>query len=301
MAPRLSLVLEPVKLTISGVPDDWEVNFEKPYHPKVPEMGNTRSTLRKTVYIEADDFRINPPADFIRLSPGKSVILMGAPYPVTCTDHKVDANGTVTEIICVLEDGSGPNGDKKIKAPAIHWVSCSDAIKVDEVRFFEPLFNSDEPGKLDDFEADIRTDSLKVVSTAVIEPAFFPLAKKLIDEAKVDAAKRTAEAAKFSQGNVDTEDKASIKMGSHDEAAAAMAISVPHSDTHTPVATAAQLVGMECIRFQGMRQAYFTVDKEALVGCLGGNGEGEASFTAGDKLILNKIVSLKEEKGKKAT
>ena len=40
--------------------------------------------------------------------------------------------------------------------------------------------------------------------------------------------------------------------------------------------------GPETVRFQGMRQAYFCLDKDS----------------EGDKVILNRIVSLKEDAGK---
>ena len=40
--------------------------------------------------------------------------------------------------------------------------------------------------------------------------------------------------------------------------------------------------GPETVRFQGMRMGYFCVDKES----------------EGDKLVLNRIVSLKEDTGK---
>ncbi len=298
---RLSLVLEPVKLTIENVADDWSFDIEKPVHPKVPEMGTIKAVVRKHSYIERDDFRITPPADFNRLSPGKSIILMGAPHPVTCTDHKVDAAGRVTEIICQLEDGSGPNKDKKFKgkdASAVHWVNVEDAIAVDEVRFFEPLFKSDDPSKVDDFEADINPDSLKVIKGALIEPAFFQVAKDLIVQAKNEADARTRVAASFSEAKVDSRAAAEVEQG---KAAEAMATTIPETHDDTPVATASQLVGMECIRFQGMRQAYFAVDKEAVLGCLGEPATQPAGLRSGDRIILNKIVSLKEEKGKKAS
>lgn len=294
---RLSLVLDPVRVTIANVADDWQHAIERPFHPKVEAMGKHTAILRKHALIDRDDFRVDPPADFFRLAPGRSVILMGAPFPVTCTEYRTDDSGRVTEIICALEDGSGPNGDRKFKskdAPAIHWVDRDTAVTVDEVRFFEPLFRSDDPSKLDDFEADINPDSLKVHKGAVIEPSFFKLAQNLMRDARTEAEKRTKEAANFSQGHVE-----SSATTSEPAAMTSTGVTpVPHGDDDTPVATASQLIGMECIRFQAMRLAYFAVDREAQLGCLEG---GDAVRRDGDKIILNKIVSLKEEKSKKAT
>lgn len=297
---RLFVVLRPVKLTLSNVPDDWRHEVEKPFHPKVPAMGKAKAVMTKHLFIDQDDFRITPTAEFARLSPGKPVMLMGAPFPITCTDHKVDAEGNVTEIICALEDGSGPSGDKKFKAKetvAIHWVADTPEgkIEVEEVRFFENLFNSENPAKLDKFEDDINPDSLKVYKGALIEPAFFGLAKTLIKESTEEAEKRTKAASAFSQAPIEAKSSTSVSQGEK-----GTATSVPHTevDPDTPVATAAQLVGMECIRFQGMRLAYFAVDKESVIGCLDEKDGVEPGWRKGDKLILNRIVSLKEEKGK---
>jgi glutaminyl-tRNA synthetase len=302
MVPRLFVVLSPVKLIIENVEEDWTYAVEKPLHPKIPEMGKSKLTMTKTLIIDRDDFRITPPAEFSRLSPGKSVMLMGGPHPVTCTGYETDASGDVTEIRCALENGTGPNGDRKFKAKdtvAIHWLSNAPEgkIELDEVRFFEPLFKSENPAKLENYEDDINPDSLKVYKGAYIEPTFFGLAKNLIKQAKEEADKRTKAAASFSAaGNVDAKAQSSVEMGTN-----STATDVPHgSDPDTPVATAAQLVGMECIRFQGMRLAYFAVDKESVLGCLNEGDGVEAGQRSGDKLILNKIVSLKEEKGKAA-
>jgi glutaminyl-tRNA synthetase len=297
--PRLFVVLEPVKLVIENVAEDWSHTVEKPLHPKIPEMGKAQLTMRKHMFIDKDDFRITPPAEFSRLSPGKSVMLMGGPCPVTCTGYETDDAGNVTSIRCALENGTGPNGDKKFKSKdtvAIHWLpdTPEGKVELDEVRFFEPLFKSDNPAKLENYTDDINPDSLKVYTRALIEPAFFSLSRSLIKQAKDEAEKRTKAAATFSSSNVDAKADVKVEMGTNNTAT-----EVPH-DSDTPVATAAQLVGMECIRFQGMRLAYFAVDKEAVLSCLNEDDKTVAGRRPGDKLILNKIVSLKEEKGKVA-
>lgn len=267
-APRLMMCLNPIKLVIENVADDYAVTVDKPLHPKVPAMGTASVTFRKEIYIDADDFRIQDSPDYFRLAPGKSVGLFQAPYPVTCTSYSTDAQGRVTEIRCKLEnDGTA----KKAKA-YIQWVSVADAIKIDQVRYFHRLFKSDNPP--DDFESDINKDSLQVFHGAVIERAFYQLAKQNIDQARKEAEERTAKAGKI-EG---TPAQAVVQSGGHDD--------------DVPVATAEQLVGKECVRFQGMRLAYFTVDRESKLACLDGGDAKE------DKLILNRIVTLKEDGGK---
>ena len=117
----------------------------------------------------------------------------------------------------------------------------------------------------------------------MIEPAFWSLAKKSIKDARVSSEERTAKAlanAKSSEG----EGGAGKKVAGDD----------------TPVATVDQLVGMECVRFQGLRVAYFAVDKESELACLKEAEGVEAGRREGDKLILNRIVSLKGMATKKA-
>jgi glutaminyl-tRNA synthetase len=119
------------------------------------------------------------------------------------------------------------------------------------------------------------------VKGALVEIGFWPLAKQLFTEARQEAELRTNKALK--EGEVVSQS------GSTND---------PHGDT--PVPTIDQLVGNECVHFQGLRVAYFTLDKEAKVGCLDEKDDASAGARTGDRIILNRIVSLKEDAGKKA-
>jgi len=72
------------------------------------------------------------------------------------------------------------------------------------------------------------------------------------------------------------------------------------SDTHgdAPHATTEQLVGKECMRFQGLRVGYFALDKDARVACLDEAENIAPARGQGDFLVLNRIVSLKEDSAK---
>jgi glutaminyl-tRNA synthetase len=267
-APRLMMVLDPIKLVIENVADDYRVPVQVPLHPKDPSMGTVETSFTKTIYIEREDFREVDSPDYYRLAPGKSVGLFKAPFPVICTSFSKGSDGRVNEIRCKLVD----HGSAAKPKAFIMWVNAAEAVPVDEVRYFHPLFNSEPPPA--DFESDVNPNSLEVFTTAVIEPAFYTLAQKAIGDARKESEERTKKAKEENIG-VDPETK-----GGEDE----------------PVVTAEQLVGMENIRFQAMRLAYFTVDRESTVGCL---NEGKAGRREGDKLILNRIVTLKEDVGKK--
>ncbi len=71
-------------------------------------------------------------------------------------------------------------------------------------------------------------------------------------------------------------------------------------DDDTPKATSEQLIGKEVIRFQGLRVAYFAVDKESKLGVLEEPDSAEPGPRPGDVIVLNRIVSLKEDSGKAA-
>lgn len=281
---RLLMVLKPLKVILENVPEDYVLMVEKQLHPKIPELGKATIPFARVLYIDADDFRIQDSKDYFRLAPGKTVGLSQAPHPITCTSYKTDpVTGDVIELTCRLEDGiSGPVPPKP-KA-FIQWVAehapSGSPVQVDETRIFHPLFKSDNPAALDDYLQDIDKESLQVVSGAMIEVGFWSLAKRSLEEARREGRTRTEKALK--------EEASSTTRAANE-------------DDDTPRPTADQLVGNECVRFQGLRVAYFTLDKDAKLACLGEGADVVAGRRPGDKVVLNRIVSLKEDVGKKCT
>ena len=276
-APRLLMVLKPLKVTIENLPEDYVLMIEKPLHPKIPALGATTVPFTRTIYIDADDFRLQDSKDFFRLAPGKTVGLFQAPHPITCTSFKTDPKtGDVTELICKLENG----GDVKKPKAFIQWVAehapSGSPVRVDETRVFHQLFKSENPAAAKpDFRADINPDSLEVVTGAMLEVGFWALAKRSFKEAREESAKRT-------------------KKALENEAMANPA------DKDAPVPTTDQLVGNECVRFQGLRVAYFALDSDAIVRSVSEPESTTPGRRDGDKIIINRIVSLKEDAGKAA-
>ncbi|KAF8917880.1 tRNA synthetases class I, catalytic domain-containing protein [Mucidula mucida] len=270
-APRLLMVMDPLKVIIENIAEDSVTMVTKPLHPKVPDLGTTTIPFTRTIYIEADDFREEDSKDYFRLAPGKTVGLFQAPYPITCTSYRKDPiSGKVVELTCRLED----SGSVKKPKAFIQWVADHPAsgspVRVDETRIFNRLFKSDNPPS--DFRSDINPDSLEVKRHAMLEVGFWSLAKRMFSEAKKEGKARTDAALKAS-GPV-------------------------AADDDTPHASSEQLIGNECIRFQGLRVGYFAVDKDTRLACL--EDGAEAVRKQGDYLDLNRIVSLKEDSGKSA-
>lgn len=273
-APRLFMVLRPLKVTIENVPEDYLVLVDKPFHPKNPQLGSSQIPFTRTIYIDSDDFRLEDSKDYFRLAPGKSVGLFQAPYPITCTSYKTDsATGEVTEIFCRLENsGSAPKPKAFIQWVAEHAPSGSP-VRVDETRIFYPLFKSDNPlAAVPDFKADINPNSMEVIKGAMVEVSLWSLAKRSIADALEEARARAA-------------------------TAKAIPDAVAH-DAGTPSVMPEQLVGKECVRFQGLRVAYLAIDSDSRMGALEEESDVAPGRRQGDYLVLNRIASLKEDAGK---
>ncbi|KKY02269.1 MULTISPECIES: glutamine--tRNA ligase/YqeY domain fusion protein [Paraclostridium] len=163
-APLAMGVLKPLKLVITNYPEGQVEMLEIENNAKDETKGKRLVPFSREIYIEQDDFMIEPVKKYFRLFPGNEVRLKGA-YFVKCNDFITDENGNVTEIHCTYDpetkSGSGFTG-RKVKA-TIHWVDANSAVPC-EFRLFEPLILDDAPeneGK--HFLEQINPNSLEIV------------------------------------------------------------------------------------------------------------------------------------------
>jgi len=56
ISPRSFCVLDPIKLLIVGVPEEWSKSFEGEKYPGFPEKGTVQFPLSNEVYIDQSDF-----------------------------------------------------------------------------------------------------------------------------------------------------------------------------------------------------------------------------------------------------
>lgn len=171
-AERRMAVLHPLKLVLTNVPEGWEEEVEVVINPEQPELGNRKITLTKEVWIDEEDFMVEPPKKYKRLSPGACVRLRGG-YCMICTGYTADENGKVTEVQAEIIPGTvGSNPPEGIKCKgAIHWVSVPYGVKA-EIRLYDRLFKDEAPdANPEGFMASLNTDSLTILSDAVVEPA----------------------------------------------------------------------------------------------------------------------------------
>jgi glutaminyl-tRNA synthetase len=170
-AKRVFGVLDPLKVVITNYPNDQNESFTVKNHPKDESMGTRELPFSSEVYIERDDFMLDPPADFFRLGPDREVRLRYG-YAIRCNDVIQDSDGKVTELRCTYDPltAKGQTSDgRKIKG-IIHWVSAKDALEA-EIRVYDRLFNVPNPGADDDFTSLINPDSLRVYNDAKLEPS----------------------------------------------------------------------------------------------------------------------------------
>jgi glutaminyl-tRNA synthetase (EC 6.1.1.18) len=173
-ADRVMAVLNPLKVVIENYPEDQVEEFDVEINPEQPEKGTRKVPFSREIYIERDDFEVNPPAKYFRLKPGGEVRLKNA-YFIKCVGYEADENGQVTLVRAVYDPasrgGESPDG-RKVKG-TIHWVSAKHAIDA-EVRLYDKLFTIENPDDVPegkDYKDYINPNSLVVINGAKVEPS----------------------------------------------------------------------------------------------------------------------------------
>jgi glutaminyl-tRNA synthetase len=172
-APRVMVVLQPLKVIIDNYPKGQVEWLETENNPEVPEAGKRMIPFSRVIYIEQEDFRENPPKKFFRLVPGGEIRLKSA-YIIKCEKVVKDENGKIIELICSYDPDSKSGGitaGRKIKGTC-HWVSAQHAIPA-EVRIYNHLFLDENPeeDEEEDFTAKVNPHSLEVLDSCMIEPS----------------------------------------------------------------------------------------------------------------------------------
>ncbi len=150
-ALRRMAVLDPIEIVITNWPTDsngvaLEDTRAAINNPEDESAGTRAVPFSGHLYIERDDFMVDPPKKFFRLAPGREVRLR-AGYFITCNDVELDHEGNVVRLLCTYDPetagGQAPDG-RKVKA-TIHWVSADHALDID-VALYERLFSDPHPG-----------------------------------------------------------------------------------------------------------------------------------------------------------
>ena len=169
--PRMMAVLDPIKLVIDNYPEGQVEYLDAPNNMENEELGTRKIPFSGTLYIEREDFMIDPPKKYKRLFPGTEVRLMNA-YFVTCTGFEADDDGTIRVVHCTYDPetkgGNAPDG-RKVKG-TIHWVEATNAGQA-TVRLYENIVDEKKGVyNKEDGSLNVNPNSLTTV-TAYVEPA----------------------------------------------------------------------------------------------------------------------------------
>ncbi|MCB0651544.1 MAG: glutamine--tRNA ligase/YqeY domain fusion protein [Saprospiraceae bacterium] len=172
ITPRVMAILDPLKVVITNYPEDKVEQMESINNPEDESMGSRNMPFSREIYIEREDFMVDPPKKFFRLGPGTNVRLKSA-YILHCEDYKTDPEtGEVVEVHCTYFPDSRSGSDTSgIKAKGvIHWVSVPHS-KDAEVRLYDRLFTDPTPDAYEDKDyLDFFNENSLEIITAKIEP-----------------------------------------------------------------------------------------------------------------------------------
>ena len=170
-APRVMAITDPIKLIITNYPEGQTEMLEAPNNMENEEMGSREIPFSRELYIERDDFMIDPPKKYFRLFKGNEVRLMNA-YFVTCTDYETDEEGNVTTVYATYDpatkSGSGFS-ERKVKG-TIHWVNAPTAVKA-TLRLYENLVDEEKGVYNEDGSLNLNPNSIEVRDNCYVEPS----------------------------------------------------------------------------------------------------------------------------------
>ncbi|QIQ22315.1 glutamine--tRNA ligase [Zophobihabitans entericus] len=169
-APRAMAVLDPVKVIIENMASGVDEVLSMQNHPNRPELGERQAPFSNEIYIDRADFKEEANKNYKRLVLGKEVRLRNA-YVIKAERVEKDSDGNITTIYCTYDPttlNKNPEDGRKIKG-VIHWVSAKHALPA-EIRVYDRLFNTPNPGSEDDFLSTINPDSL-IVKQGFVEPS----------------------------------------------------------------------------------------------------------------------------------
>ncbi|MCR9063861.1 MAG: glutamine--tRNA ligase/YqeY domain fusion protein [Cytophagales bacterium] len=171
ISSRVMVVSDPLKVTITNIPEGHVENCEIDNNPEDEESGSRIVPFDRVIYIEKEDFMEDAPKKYFRLKPDGVVRLKGA-YIIQCDEVIKDASGEVIELKChYIENSKSGQDTSGVKCKGvIHWVSATHNVPV-ELRLYDRLFKEEDVNSYEgDFKDLINENSLQIV-TAYAEPS----------------------------------------------------------------------------------------------------------------------------------
>ncbi len=193
---RKMAIIDPIKLVIDNYPENTSELLTT--ENGAEEANGTREiSFSRELYIQAEDFMIDPPKKFFRLFVGGEVRLKSA-YIIKCVGYDTDENGNVTCVHAEYDPQtkSGmPMADRKVKG-TLHWVDANNCVPF-EARLYDYLLDEREGEGLD-FKERVNENSL------IVKEGFL---EKSLENAKVGDSFQFIRVGYFRMDEDSTEDK----------------------------------------------------------------------------------------------
>lgn len=177
-AERAFVVLKPLKLIIDNFDANHSEPCSAPKHPHHEDWGRREFNLSKELWIEEDDFMVEPIKGFFRLYPpangeAGSRVRLRHGFVIECTGYDTDASGKVTAVHANYfpdsKSGTPESNNYKVKGN-LHWVSAKEGIKA-EIRVYDRLFTDPHPDSGDKNFLDAINQDSKQILNAYLEPS----------------------------------------------------------------------------------------------------------------------------------
>jgi len=154
-------IIDPIKVTLVNLGDDFSQEIETPLFPKNKEAGSRKITLTKNIYIDRSDFNEVDQPEFFKLTPNQEVGLKyGGIIKFVEAKYQPNSN-TLTELVCEYSNES------KVTKGRIHWISQKDAVRC-EVRLYDYLWTVDEPMTLKEPLEELNPNSLIIKDQSLV-------------------------------------------------------------------------------------------------------------------------------------
>ncbi len=149
IATRAMVVLDPLKIIIENYEEGKTETIEVENNPNDENAGKHKGLFGREIYIEKEDFSLNPPPKYNRLVVGGMVRLKGA-YIIKCNDVVLKDDGSIDYLKCEYIPGTKSGQDNsgiKVKG-TIHFVAKENAFEC-TIRNFKNLTKEEYiwPGK----------------------------------------------------------------------------------------------------------------------------------------------------------
>ncbi|ANF17141.1 glutamate--tRNA ligase [Buchnera aphidicola (Schlechtendalia chinensis)] len=156
---RYMAIINPIKVYISNLEDNYSEILTVPNHPNISSMGTHTTIFSNTIYIDRYDFCENRTQFKKKLKIGNEIRLRHA-YTIIAKKIIKDNNDNITEIICTYDKNTlGKNPINKKVSGVIHWIAKKNAIPA-KFNLYEKLFILKDPESKEDFLKYINKNSL---------------------------------------------------------------------------------------------------------------------------------------------